>query len=66
MYGSLFKRRDWKEYLVVRLNRLRENAETAICVGDLAQPERRKRYTSSREEAEDDARVCPCGKSKRE
>ena len=25
-------------------------------------PERRKRYTSSREEEEDDAQRCPCGK----
>ena len=31
-------------------------------VGDLDLPERRKRYTSSREE-EDDAQVCRCGKA---
>ena len=30
--------------------------------GDLDQPERRKRYTSSREE-EEDAQMCPCGKA---
>ena len=31
-------------------------------VGDLDLPERRKRYTSSREEEEDvDAHMCPCG-----
>ena len=31
-------------------------------VGDLYLPERRKRYTSSREE-EIDAQMCPCGKA---
>ena len=30
-------------------------------VGDLDLPERRKRYTSSREE--EDAQMCPCGKA---
>ena len=32
-------------------------------VGDLNLPERRKRYTSSREEEEVDAQMCPCGKA---
>ena len=32
-------------------------------VGDLDLPERRKRHTSSREEEEIDAQMCPCGKS---
>ena len=32
-------------------------------VGDLDLPERRKRYTSRREE-EEDAQMCPCGKAK--
>ena len=32
-------------------------------VGDLDLPERRKRYTSSREEEEIDAQTCPCGKA---
>ena len=32
-------------------------------VGDLDQPERRNRYSSSREEEEIDAQICPCGKS---
>ena len=32
-----------------------------IRVGDLDLPERRKRYISSREEAEMDALMCPCG-----
>ena len=32
-------------------------------VGDLDLPERRKRYTSSREEEEEDAQKCPCGKT---
>ena len=30
-------------------------------VGDLDLPERRNRYTSSREEEDVDAHVCPCG-----
>ena len=34
-----------------------------IRVGDLDLPERRKRYTSSREEEESDAQMCPCGKA---
>ena len=32
-------------------------------VGNLDLPERRKRYTSSREEEEIDAQICPCGKA---
>ena len=32
-------------------------------VGDLDLPERRKRYTSSRQEEEVDAQTCPCGKA---
>ena len=32
-------------------------------VGDLNLPERRNRYTSSREEEEEDAQMCPCGKA---
>ena len=32
-------------------------------VGDLDLPERRKRYTSSRGEEEEDAQMCPCGKA---
>ena len=32
-------------------------------VGNLDLPERRKRYTSSREEKGGDAHVCPCGKT---
>ena len=32
-------------------------------VGDLDLPERRKRYTSNREEDEEDAQMCPCGKA---
>ena len=31
-------------------------------VGDLDLPERRKRYTSSRGEEEEDAQMCSCGK----
>ena len=30
-------------------------------VGDLDLPKRRKRYTSSREEKDVDAHMCPCG-----
>ena len=32
-------------------------------VGDLDLPERRKRYTSSREEEEEEAQMGPCGKA---
>ena len=32
-------------------------------LGGLGLPERRKRYTSSREEEEVDAQMCPCGKA---
>ena len=32
-------------------------------VDDLDLPERRKRYTSSREEEDVDAQMCPCGKA---
>ena len=32
-------------------------------VGDLDLPQRKKRYTSSREE-EEDAQMCPCGEAK--
>ena len=41
-------------------NGLRENAETAIYVGDLLVdlPGKRKRYTSSRQEQEKDAHMC--------
>ena len=32
-------------------------------VGDLDVPERRKGYTSSREEEKEDGQMCPCGKA---
>ena len=32
-------------------------------VDDLDLPERRKRYTSSREDKEVDVQLCPCGKA---
>ena len=35
-----------------------------FCVGDLDLPERRKRYTSSREEEDVDAQMCPSGKAR--
>ena len=50
------------ENVSARLNGLRANAETAFRVGDLDLPERRKRYTSNREEEEIEAQMCPCGK----
>ena len=37
-----------------------------FCVGDLDLPERRKRYTSRREEEEVDAQMCPGGRAIRE
>ena len=48
---------------LARSNGLREKAETAISCRDLHLPERRKRYTSSREEEDVDAHLCPCGKT---
>ena len=45
-----------------------DNAKTLklrFRVGDLDLPDRRKRYTSSREEEDEDAHMCPCGKEGR-
>ena len=39
-----------------------ETLKLRFRVGDLDLPERRKRNTSSREEEEIDAQMCPCGK----
>ena len=51
----------WNDNVFARSNGLRENAETVIRVGDLDLPKRKKKYTSSREEEDVDAHVCPCG-----
>ena len=57
------ERRNIHENVRARPKGLRENAETSIsCRRDLDPPERRKRYTCSREEKELDAQMCPCGK----
>ena len=40
-----------------------ENLKLRFRVGDLDLPERRKRYTSSREEEDVDRQKCPCGKA---
>ena len=55
------KRRNRNENVFARPNGLRENAESAISVRGPGPAERRKRYTSSREEG--DAQMCPCGKA---
>ena len=50
------KRRDGNEPIFARPNGLTENAQNCGSVqGDLDQPERRKRYTSSQEEQEESA-----------
>ena len=52
--------RYWNGNVFARPNGLREKAETEIpCRGHL--PERRKTYTSSREEEDVEVRMCPCG-----
>ena len=56
-----FKRRNRNENVFARPNGLRENAETAIsCRGP--GPARKNRRNNSREE-EEDAQMCPYGKS---
>ena len=58
------ERRHRNENVFVRPNGLRENAKLRFRGGDLAGPARKKRYTSSREEEEEDAQMmCPCGKA---
>ena len=56
------KRRDWNENVFSRPNRIRENAEAAISCRE-PRPPRRKSYTSSREEEEKRAQMCPCGQA---
>ena len=56
------KTRDRNENVSTRLNGLRENADSAVsCRGP--GPARKKRYTSSREEAQDGAQMCPCARA---
>ena len=52
--------RCWNQKLFARPNGLREKAEIAISCRGLG-PTRKKRYTSSREEEDMDAHMCPCG-----
>ena len=52
------------ENLFARPNGLREMLKLRFRVRDRDLPERRKRYTSRREEDEVDAQMCPCGKAK--
>ena len=50
--------------MFARPNGLRENGELRFRVGEVDLPERRERYTSSREEeGEVDAQMCPCGEA---
>ena len=58
------KRRDKNENVLAWPNGLRENAGTAISCRGPGPAERRKRYTSSRDEEEVDAQMCPCGKAR--
>ena len=41
-----------------------KNLKLRFRIGDLDLPERRKRYTSSRVEEEEEAQTCPCGKAR--
>ena len=51
-----------KTYLHGRMD-FAKTPELRFSVADLDLPERRKRYTSSREGEEVDPQVCPCGKA---
>ena len=57
------KRRDRNENVFARPNELHEMLKLRFRAGDLDLLEKRKRYTSSREEEEINAQMCPCGKA---
>ena len=57
------ERRNRNENVFLRPNGLAKTLKLRFRVGDLTLPERRRRYTSSREEKEVDAQMCPCGKT---
>ena len=59
--GELRKEIGMKTYLQGPMD-YAKTLKLRFLVGDLDQPGR-KRYTGSREEEEDDAQMCPCGKA---
>ena len=62
IYGRLRQETGTKTYLHGPMDCVKP-PKLRFRVGDLDLPERRKRYTSSREEEEEDAQMCPCGKA---
>ena len=61
-YGGLSEGIGLKTYLHGPMD-FAKTPKLRFRVGDLNQPKRRKRRTSSREEGEVDAQTCPCGKA---
>ena len=63
IYGGLKEGLGMKTYLHGPLD-YSKNLKLRFRIGDLDLPERRKRYTSSRVEEEEEAQTCPCGKAR--
>ena len=63
LYGGLKEGIGMKRYLHGPMD-YAKSLKLRFRVGDLDLPERRNRYTSSREEEEEGAQRCPCGKAK--
>ena len=59
IYGELREDTEMKTYLRGAMDYAKK-LKLRFCVGDQDLPERR-RYTSSREEEDTDASMCPCG-----
>ena len=62
MYGGLSEGTGMKSYLRGPMD-FAKTLKLRFRAGDLDLPERKKRYTSNREEEEVDAQMCPCGKA---
>ena len=62
VYGGLRKGIGMKTYLHGPMT-FAKKQKLRFCVSDLNLPEKQKRYSSSREEEEVDAQMCPCGKA---
>ena len=62
IYGGLREQIRMKTYLHGPMD-YAKTLKVRFRAGDLDLPERRKRYTSSRGEEEEDAQMCPCGKA---
>ena len=62
IYGGLREGIVMKTYLHGPLDYAKNLKLRFRIIGDLDLPERRKRYTSSRVEEEEEAQTCPCGK----